>query len=56
MIVDPHQHRSPVPATYEWISADLAALRRRFEPPDLERLPAAWGMAQMYGLSAPVAA
>ena len=39
MIVDAHQHFwNPARATYDWMTDDLAALRRPFEPADLAPL------------------
>ena len=45
MIVDAHQHFwDPAAADYPWLTADLAAIRRRFEPADLEPLLHAHGV------------
>jgi L-fuconolactonase len=53
MIVDAHQHFwDPARATYEWMSDDLAALRRRFEPVDLEPLLTACGVARTVAVQA----
>ena len=46
MIVDSHQHYfDPATADYPWITDDIALLRRRFGPGDLEPLLRAHGVA-----------
>lgn len=46
MIVDSHQHYwDPALADYPWITDDIAFLRRRFDPGDLEPLLRAHGVA-----------
>jgi L-fuconolactonase len=46
MIVDSHQHYlDPALADYPWITDDVASLRRRFDPGDLEPLLRAHGIA-----------
>jgi L-fuconolactonase len=46
MIVDAHQHFwDPARAEYPWMSDDVAALRRRYGPEDLEPLLRAHGVA-----------
>jgi len=47
MIVDSHQHFwDPARATYDWMTEDLAALRRPFQPPDLAPALAACNVAR----------
>lgn len=46
MIVDSHQHYwDPAAADYPWMTGELAPLRRRFDPGDLEPLLRAHGVA-----------
>lgn len=45
MIVDAHQHFWDAErANYAWMTAEMAAIRRRFEPDDLAPLLAATGV------------
>ena len=46
MIVDSHQHYwDPATADYPWMTDEVAPLRRRFDPADLEPLLSAHGVA-----------